>query len=77
MWWTQLVLGMYIVTYFVFCVFSVWMVLTAKIEPNKPLGKFIKYHGYAVIIVFVSTAVLTMSIIMSGMVMKALSLGGF
>jgi len=64
----ELVEGLCILGYFVFSIFSVYMVCISVKKPDGNLmGKMIYWNAYFVIIVMVATVILSLSLILSNL----------
>ena len=71
----NLIFGLYSVMYCGFTVYTIYMVLIGKRIPEQnTLGRFIYWHGQGWIIIFVATAIVTMSFIFASVILKSIGM---
>lgn len=71
----QLILGLFILVYLAWSVFTVIMAVRGKKTPDMPLlGKLIWYHGNVTCWIMVGTVACTLAIILSKLIVATLNL---
>jgi len=77
MLWLHLLLGLFVFGYFTFSVGTVYMFLVGKVVPGTEqvlLGKLIKWHGAATILVLVAVSVLTLAFVFCFVLLRGLGM---